>query len=93
MADVPLLVPNLDVVDGVGGLHIDGDGLSDEDLDEDLHTTTQTEDESECRLLDVLVGETATIFKLLSSEDEALLKGCNSIIRTSQMSLSERIYA
>ncbi len=34
----------LNVVDGVGGLHLKGDGLTSQGLDEDLHTTTDTED-------------------------------------------------
>jgi len=32
----------LDVLDGVRGLHFQGDGLASQGLDEDLHTTTQT---------------------------------------------------
>ena len=37
--DSPLLVLNLglDVVDGVGGLNLEGDGLSGQSLDKDLH--------------------------------------------------------
>merc|ERR1711934_874307 len=33
----------LDIVDGVGGLHIKGDGLASQGLHEDLHTTPQTQ--------------------------------------------------
>ena len=29
---------SLDVVDGVGGLHLEGDGLSSEGFDENLHS-------------------------------------------------------
>ena len=32
----------LDILDGVGGLDLKGDGLASEGLDEDLHTTTET---------------------------------------------------
>ena len=41
----PLLVLNLrlHIVDRVGRLDLQGDGLAREGLDEDLHTTTQTE--------------------------------------------------
>ena len=37
--DVPLLVLNLglDIIDGVGRLHLEGDGLPRKGLDEDLH--------------------------------------------------------
>ena len=42
----PFLVLDLrlHIVDGIGGLDLKGDGLASEGLDEDLHTTTQTED-------------------------------------------------
>ena len=37
--DLPLLVLDLglDIINGVGGLNLEGDGLSSEGLDEDLH--------------------------------------------------------
>jgi hypothetical protein len=39
-----------------------------------LHTTTKAEDEVESRLLlDVVVGESAAIFKLLAGENKTLL--------------------
>merc|ERR1712188_157373 len=64
----------LHVLNGVGLLHIEGDGLSSEGLHEDLHTTSESEDEMEGRLLlDVVVLEGATVFELLSGEDESLL--------------------
>ena len=48
-----LLVLNLslDVVDGVGGLDLEGNGLTRQGLDEDLHPTAKTEDQVESRLL------------------------------------------
>jgi len=64
----------LHVLDGIGLLDIEGDGLASEGLDEDLHTTAETEDEMEGRLLlDVVVLESAAILKLLAGEDESLL--------------------
>jgi len=64
----------LDVVDGVRRLHLQGNSLASESLDEDLHTTTEAEDEVKSGLLlDVVVGEGAAILKLLSSEDKTLL--------------------
>ena len=46
----------LDVLNGVGWLDIEGDGLTSEGLDEDLHTTSESEDEMEGGLLlDVVV--------------------------------------
>ena len=53
---------SLDVVDGVGGLDLEGDGLASKGLDEDLHTTAETEDQVEGRLLlDVVVLQGTTI--------------------------------
>ncbi len=52
----------------------EGDGLASEGLDEDLHSTTETEDQVECALLlDVVIGKGATVFKLLIDEDKPLL--------------------
>jgi hypothetical protein len=43
-------------------------------LDEDLHATTQAEDEVERRLLlDVVIRQGATVLELLACEDQALL--------------------
>jgi len=64
----------LDIVDGVGRLDLKSDGLASEGLDEDLHTTTQTKDKVESRLLlDVVVAQSAAVFELLASEDKTLL--------------------
>ena len=61
-------------LNSIGGLDFEGDGLPGQSLDEDLHTTTKTEDQVKGGfLLDVVVGEGATILKLLSSEDKTLL--------------------
>jgi hypothetical protein len=64
----------LDVVDGIGRLDFKGNRLSREGFDEDLHSTTETEDEVESGfLLNVIVGERAAVFELFASEDQALL--------------------
>jgi hypothetical protein len=71
----------LHVLDGVGLLDIEGDGLAGQGLDEDLHTTAETEDEMESGLLlDVVVGEGAAVLELLASEDEALLVGRDALL-------------
>ena len=58
---------SLDVLDGVGSLDLEGDGLSSEGLDEDLHASTQAEDEMEGGLLlNVVVGQGAAVFELLA---------------------------
>ena len=71
----------LDVLDGVGGLDLEGDGLAGESLDEDLHSTAETEDEVKGGfLLDVVVGEGAAILQLLAGEDETLLVGRDTLL-------------
>jgi len=71
----------LDIVNGVRGLHIQGDGLASQGLDKDLHTSTETQDQVESRLLlDVVVTQGATILKLLSSKDKTLLIRRNSFL-------------
>jgi len=65
---------SLDVFDGVSWLNIEGDGLTSESLNEDLHTTSKSEDQVKGRfLLDVVIGEGSAVFELLTSEDKSLL--------------------
>ena len=65
---------SLDVLNSVGGFDVQSDGLASESLDEDLHTSTKSEDQVKSGLLlDVVVRKSTAVFKLLSSEDEALL--------------------
>jgi len=65
---------SLDVFDGVRRLNIEGNSLTSQGLDEDLHTTSKSQDQMESRLLlDVVVREGSAVFQLLSSEDESLL--------------------
>merc|ERR1712004_175990 len=78
-----LLVLNLglDVLDGVGGLHLQGDGLTGESLYEDLHTSTKTENQMKSRLLlDVVIGEGPPVLKLLASKDQPLLVWGDSLL-------------
>ena len=54
---------SFDVFNGVCWLDIKSDGLTSESLDEDLHTTSKSEDEMESGLfLDVIIGESSSIF-------------------------------
>ena len=79
----PLLVLDLGlhVVDGVRGLHLQRDGLAGEGFHEDLHPSAKTENEVEGGLfLDVVVGEGATVFKLLACEDQTLLVRRNPLL-------------
>ena len=71
----------LDVLDGICWLDIKGDGLTSESLDEDLHTTSKSEDEMKSGLLlDVVVGEGSTVLELLTGEDESLLVGWDTFL-------------
>ena len=71
----------LDVFDWVCWFNIEGDGLTSESLDEDLHTTSKSEDKMESWFfLDVVVGEGSSIFELLSGEDESLLIWRNTFL-------------
>jgi len=71
----------LDVLNAVGGLDLEGDGLPSEGLDEDLHASPQPENEVKGRLLlDVVVGESPAILQLLASEDQPLLIWWNAFL-------------
>merc|ERR1712212_516838 len=71
----------LDVLDAVGRLNLEGDGLAGEGLDEDLHTSPQSEHKMESAfLLDVVVGESSSVLQLLSSEDQSLLIWGDSLL-------------
>jgi len=60
----------LDVVNGVGGLDVQCDGLARQGFDKDLHAATQAQHQVEGGLLlDVVIRKSASIFKLLSGED------------------------
>ena len=70
-----------DIFDGVSWFNVESDGLTSESLDEDLHTTSKSEDEMESGLfLDVVVGESSSILKLLSGEDKSLLVWWNTFL-------------
>jgi len=81
--DQPLLVRGdtllvlylrLHVIDGIGRLDFEGDGLARQSLDKNLHATAETQDEMESALLlDIVIVESATILQLFTSKDEALL--------------------
>merc|ERR1719334_1090597 len=55
-------------------LNLQSDGLTSESLNEDLHTSSQSQYKVEGRLLlDVVVRQSSAIFQLLSSKDQSLL--------------------
>ena len=81
--DQPLLVRwdallvldlGLNIVDGVAGLHIEGDGLASQRLHKDLHATSQAQHQVKRRfLLNVVVRQRAAVLKLLAGKDQPLL--------------------
>merc|ERR1711931_384344 len=64
----------LDVFNGIAGFNFKGDGLSGESFDKNLHATSQTQNQMESGLLlDVVIGQSTTVFQLLASKDQTLL--------------------
>merc|ERR1711868_253063 len=64
----------LDILNGVRWFNLKGDGFSSQGLDEDLHASSQSENQMQGTfLLDIVVGEGSSIFQLLSSKDQPLL--------------------
>ena len=71
----------LDILNGVCCLNFEGDGLASKGLDEDLHTSTESEDQMKSGLLlNVVVRKGTTVFELLASENETLLVGWDSFL-------------
>merc|ERR1719174_1371091 len=69
----------LDIFDGVGSLHIEGDCLASQSLDEDLHTTAQAQNQVQSRLfLDIVIRQSTTVLQLLAGENQTLLIGGNA---------------
>jgi hypothetical protein len=70
-----------DIFNGISWLNIKGDGFTSEGLDEDLHTSSKSEDQVKSGLfLNIVVGKSSSIFKLLSSKDKSLLIWWNSFL-------------
>merc|ERR550519_1417309 len=71
----------LDILNGVGRFHLQGDRLSSECLDKDLHSSPESEDQMEGGLfLDVIVGQGASVFQLFPSKDQPLLVWGDSLL-------------
>merc|ERR1712038_2239584 len=72
---------SLDVLDGVRWFDLEGDGLASQSLDEDLHASPESENQMESTLLlDVVVGESSSVLKLFSGEDQPLLIWGDSLL-------------
>merc|ERR1719481_2147226 len=63
-----------DIFNGVRRLNFKSDGLASECLDENLHSSSQSEDKVEGGLLlNVVIRKGSSIFKLFSGKDQPLL--------------------
>merc|ERR1711874_797114 len=72
---------SLDILNGIAGLNLQGDGLPCESLDKDLHSSTESEDQMESGLfLDVVVRQSSAILQLLASKDQTLLVWGDSLL-------------
>ncbi|KFP25550.1 hypothetical protein N325_10899, partial [Colius striatus] len=88
--DQPLLVRGnaflvldlgLHILNGVTRLNLEGDGLASQGLHKDLHPTPQAQHKMESGLLlDVVVGQGASIFQLLPGKDQPLLVRGNAFL-------------
>merc|ERR1711976_1145870 len=71
----------LHILNGVRRFDLKGDGLACESLDKDLHASTESQNQMQCRFfLDVVVRKGAAILKLLASKDQSLLVWGNTFL-------------
>ena len=72
---------SLDIVDRVTCLNVQGDRLTRQGLDKDLHAASQAQHQVKGRfLLDVVIRQGTAVFQLLASEDQALLVGRDAFL-------------
>merc|ERR1712165_91308 len=72
---------SLDVLNGIGWLNLQGDSLTSQGLNEDLHTSSQSEDQVKSGLfLDIVVRQSPPILKLFTGKDQSLLIWGNSLL-------------
>merc|ERR1712114_36819 len=70
-----------DILDGIRWFNLKGDGLTSQGLDEDLHTSSQSENKMESAfLLNVVIRKSPSVLQLLSSKDQSLLIWGNSFL-------------
>merc|ERR1719412_2742134 len=71
----------LDILYGIAGLDLEGDGLAGQRLYEDLHTSPQPQDKVKGRLLlDVVIRQSPAVLQLLAREDQPLLVRGDSLL-------------
>merc|ERR1719487_803969 len=68
------------VVNRVASLHVKGNRLAGQGLDEDLHSTSKAKDQMQSTFfLDIVVRQGAPVFQLFACKDQPLLVGWNSL--------------
>jgi len=71
----------LDILNGVGGFNLKGDGLASQSFNKDLHTSPQSQNQVKSwLLLDVVVRQSSSIFQLLTSKNQTLLIWGNAFL-------------
>jgi len=71
----------LHVVDGIARLDLQRDRLAREGLDEDLHSTAETEYQVKSGfLLDIVIRKSSPVLELFTGEDETLLIRRNALL-------------
>merc|ERR1712223_2134979 len=72
---------SLDILNTVAGFNLQGDGFAGKGLHEDLHTSSQPQDQMEGRLfLDIVIGQSPAVLELLASADQPLLVRGDSLL-------------
>merc|ERR1711872_247715 len=72
---------SFDIFNGIGWLDLKGDCFTSKRLDENLHSSSKSQDQVKGRLLlDVVIGKSSSILELLSGEDQSLLVWWDSLL-------------
>ena len=72
---------SLDILNTVAGFNLQGDSFAGQGLHEDLHASSQPQDQMKGRLfLDVIIGQCPAVLELLASEDKPLLVRGDSLL-------------
>uniref|UniRef100_A0A1L8E847 Putative ubiquitin/40s ribosomal protein s27a fusion n=1 Tax=Haematobia irritans TaxID=7368 RepID=A0A1L8E847_HAEIR len=72
---------SLNVFNSIGWFDLQCNGFTSQSFNENLHTTTKTQDQMKGRfLLDIVVGQSTTIFQLFTGKDQTLLVWGNTFL-------------
>jgi len=69
------------IIDGIRWFHIKGDSLTGQSLHKDLHSSSKTENQVKSGfLLNIVITQSAAVFKLFTSKNKALLIRWNTFL-------------